>query len=175
MLPLTIVEQKLVEENHNLIYGFINKRNLNFEEYYDILALSLCRAAKYFDASKGCFSTIANQCMVSDVASYMKSLYGKSKIPTSNLIYLDASLDEDNDMSVANKIPDGNYYLEIYIESDDMYRILYSMLDEKEKQIAYYKEHGFTEAQIAKKMGCSQPNIHFYIKKIQKKWNKFYN
>lgn len=175
MLPLTVVEQKLVEENHNLIYDFINKKNLNLEEYYDILALSLCQAAKHYDVTKGCFSTIANKCMTSGVIDYIRSLSFTTKIPTSNLIYLDASFDEDNDMSLANKIPDGNCYLEINIESDDMYRILYSMLDEKEKQIAYYKEHGFTEAQIAKKMGCSQPNIHFYIKKIQKKWNKFYS
>ena len=63
---LTSEQKKIVEDNHNLIYFYINKNNLDETEYYDLLALSLCKAAKKFDPSKGKFSTFAMHCFKMD-------------------------------------------------------------------------------------------------------------
>jgi RNA polymerase sporulation-specific sigma factor len=63
---LTPKQKKIVEDNHNLIYFYINKNNLDENEYYDLLALSLCKAAKKFDPSKGKFSTFAMHCFKMD-------------------------------------------------------------------------------------------------------------
>lgn len=59
---LTKQQQQLVEENHNLIYKYMSLYKLNMDDYYDILAIALCRAAKFYDSSKGSFSTLAFVC-----------------------------------------------------------------------------------------------------------------
>ena len=50
---LTKEQKELVENNHKLIYYYIHKNGLSLDEYYDILAIGLCKAALNFDESKG--------------------------------------------------------------------------------------------------------------------------
>lgn len=45
-------QRKLVENNHNLIYAILHKYNLPIDEYYDVAAIGLCKAAITFDAEK---------------------------------------------------------------------------------------------------------------------------
>ncbi len=53
-------QQDLVSDNHNLIYSYANKMNLDINEYYDLLAIGLCKAAKMYDPNRGyAFSTYA--------------------------------------------------------------------------------------------------------------------
>ena len=56
---LTSKQKELVEVNHNLIYKFASIKNVSIEEYYDILAIGLCKAAMAFDENKGKFSTVS--------------------------------------------------------------------------------------------------------------------
>ena len=61
---MTEKEQKLAEENHNLIYDFAKKRNLVVEDYYGLLAIGLCNAATaYSSENENTFSTYAYSCM----------------------------------------------------------------------------------------------------------------
>ena len=70
---ITEEQKKLAEENHNLIYRFLSKYNLSIDDYYDIAAIGLCKAAMTFDKSKSKFSTYAFKCM------YMIMLHEKRK------------------------------------------------------------------------------------------------
>ncbi len=56
---LTPEQQKLVEDNHNLIYHILNKMNLDIEEYYGLAAIGLCQAARNYSNTKAKFSTYA--------------------------------------------------------------------------------------------------------------------
>lgn len=49
MEHLTPQQQKLVEDNHNLIYSLAYKKNINLDEFYGDLAIGLCKAALAFD------------------------------------------------------------------------------------------------------------------------------
>ena len=44
-------QKSLVTENHNLIYSFLKKYNLDVDEYYDLAAIGLCNACINYDAS----------------------------------------------------------------------------------------------------------------------------
>ena len=68
-MRMTDEQRKLVEDNHNLIYGFLNKKELT-DDYYDIVALGLCKAAMNYDESKGRFSTLAFKCMDREIGIY---------------------------------------------------------------------------------------------------------
>ncbi|HZJ99851.1 MAG TPA: sigma-70 family RNA polymerase sigma factor [Tissierellaceae bacterium] len=58
MRKLTKDQQKIVEDNHNLIYDFLHRRGLNVDEYYGLVAESLCKAVLNWDKSKGKLSTL---------------------------------------------------------------------------------------------------------------------
>ena len=57
---LTQEQQKLAEQYHGLIFSFAKEMRLSFEEWYGVLAIALCKAAAFYDPSKGyCFMTTA--------------------------------------------------------------------------------------------------------------------
>ena len=63
---------RMVEENHNLIYGFLHKYKLS-EDFYGDAAIGLCKAAESYDASKGsAFATYAYKCMFNECRKTMR-------------------------------------------------------------------------------------------------------
>ncbi|HZJ99367.1 MAG TPA: sigma-70 family RNA polymerase sigma factor, partial [Tissierellaceae bacterium] len=68
----------IVEDNHNLIYSFIHRRGLDVDEYYGLVAESLCRAVMNWDESKGALSTIFYTIATNDLyREWRKGLAGK--------------------------------------------------------------------------------------------------
>lgn len=65
---LTREQQKLVEDNHNLIYFILRKMNLDDDEFYGIAAIGLCKAAmSYGTSNKVVFSTYAHHAMHAEI------------------------------------------------------------------------------------------------------------
>lgn len=60
--PLTPEQRKLAEKYHNLIFYFMNRKGLDQEEFYDILAIALCKAARLYDPSEYTFTTYCYRC-----------------------------------------------------------------------------------------------------------------
>ena len=58
---LTDEERKIAEENHNLIYFFINHFKVDIEEYYDLFAIDYINCIKSFDKNKGKLSTLLSK------------------------------------------------------------------------------------------------------------------
>lgn len=69
MNKLTPEQSKLVEDNHQLIYGFLTKYKLPAEEWYDLCAIGLVRAALDYNEDKGAFSTLAYIYMFNEMRS----------------------------------------------------------------------------------------------------------
>lgn len=53
---LTYDEQKLVEDNHELIYLVADCMELDINEYYGLLAIALCHAAQKYKSRKRAYS-----------------------------------------------------------------------------------------------------------------------
>ena len=49
---MTEEQRKLVEDNHNLIYSFLQKYHLTIDEYYGLAAIGLCKAGKTYNGQK---------------------------------------------------------------------------------------------------------------------------
>mgnify|MGYP003296767794 CR=1 FL=1 len=168
---LTEEQRKLVEENHNLIFKFANKKNISIDEYYDILAIGMCNAASIFDSNKGSFSTIAFHCMENELNLYWRHTNRMCAVPDGMVVSYDAhrntedSKVEDSFLSI---LSDDSFTHEIAI-GDTMFLILIDMLTDKEKNIALLLISGYTQEEIAEKMNCSRQNIGNYIKHIRKK------
>ena len=56
---MTEYQKQLVIENHNLIYRFLQKEKLNMEDWYDLSAIGMCKAAKTFNEGTYKLSTNA--------------------------------------------------------------------------------------------------------------------
>lgn len=179
---LNTKQQQLISENHNLIYGFAHKRKLNLDEYYDILALALCRAALSYDLHKSSFQTYAYMIMGSEVNAYQRAL-NKSKRKLDKSIK-EIRLDEPikghssgilKDSSIGEHTIHPSIPLSEMCEGKIMAEKMLSVLSDKEQEIVMGKKEGLTNYEIGKQLKCSAQNIDYYIRKIRRKWLKHFD
>lgn len=173
---LTNEQQKLVETNHNLIYKFAHQRNLVIDEYYDILAIGLCRAAIGYDKSKGEFSTLAFCCMYNELCMHWRHEQRQSAIPDNMIVSYGATVcNSENDSDGSGETTFLDYFADKHCTDDIvinnmMSNILLNVLNDKERSIVEFLVDGFSQSDIATKLNCSRQNINHYIKQIGKKW-----
>ena len=165
---LTNEQKELVAENHNLIYGYAYKNGVLLDDYYDVLAIGLCKAAKHYDSSKGKFSTFAFKCMNNEMNMMFNNLYKKSIIP-------------DAMVSSYGSLPYGDDFTETIqdskscndIEYNTMVNEILSLLTKKESVIFKYLLNDLTHNEIANILKCNRQNITYSINKIRKKVSKY--
>lgn len=178
MNSLNAIQQHLVEDNHNLIYSFAHSKKLNLEEYYDLLAIALCKAALIFDENKGMFSTLVYTCMNNEVKLTKRKENEQKTIPeymVDSLDYIYSSDNDDVENSLKNKIikdifpaPDESVANTIMFNN-----FYYQNLDDKERTIVDLVFQGKNQTDISKKLSVSQPQVSRLIKEIKTKWIKY--
>ena len=76
--PLTREQQRFAEENHDLVYGFLNAKNLPESLFYDVVIFGYLRAAQEYcevpSLHRYKFSTLAWKRMRSSLSNYYKYL-----------------------------------------------------------------------------------------------------
>lgn len=171
-LKLTEKQRKLVSDNHNLIYWYAYKNNLSIDDYYDILAIGLCKAAKHFDETKGAFSTLGYISMQNAVNTYWKSLKNKSNIPQSEILYYHAQ-STIGDMNFLEMISDCSSLESV--DYDIMLSEFTGSLTDKEKDIVDMLIDGMKHSEIANELSCSRQNVDYYVRIIREKFNSYLN
>ena len=164
---LTDEQCKLVEKNHNLIYSFASKKNLIADEYYDILAIGLCNAARGYNVSKGYkFSTYAFVCMNNELNAYWRSIQKKTAIPKDATLSYDVKYDDDTNGFMNSLIECSTYDETICnIALDELIK----RLNSNEKFIIKNLMNGCTQKEISDKMNCTSQNISLYVKRLRSK------
>ena len=167
---LTDEQRELVTKNHDLIYSFAHKINISIDEYYDVLAIGLCKAAKSFDNSKGEFSTLAYSCMSNELGDCWRSMNKKSSVPNNMIVSCDSTIekeDADNKNSFIDAFSDCRSY-----EDEEYVTIvtdIFNQLNEKEKFVFVKLLLDSSRHDIAKAMNCSVPNVFYYVQNIRNK------
>lgn len=164
-------QQDLVSDNHNLIYSYANKMNLDINEYYDLLAIGLCKAAKTYDPSRGyAFSTYAYFAMRTECYQYWRHLKTVSQIPEELIFsYNNPFSDESEKQDRIERINDifGTYQLNsTEIELKEFIDSLKSI----ERRIIFEKMYGYTQREIAMHVGRYQVTIGRILKQLKEKW-----
>lgn len=97
-------QQKLVEENHNLIYSFMNKNRLSLnavEDWYGTCAVALCKAALIFNPDTNiAFSTLAYVCM----SNAMKMVFRSQDKEIKNPLSLQYTITEEENITLQDCI-----------------------------------------------------------------------
>lgn len=163
---LTEDQRKLVTENHNLIYGYAYNKKILIDDYYDILAIGLCKAAKTFDQDKGKFSTLAYRCMENEINEYWRNTQRKSCIPEDIVV----SYNRENFCNQDSLL---EYLIDHQASESLLYEIISSefvdLLTDRENTIYQYLLMGLAHNEIADKLGCKKQSIAYHIKNIRGK------
>lgn len=171
-MTLNDEQRKLVEDNHALIPWYIKRRNLDFDDWYDILALSLCKAAFYYDESKGStFSSFATRCMDCDVHIEMRCRSRRIE-SSEDILSLDFEYcDDDGDCyDFSELIPDITSDTESYVISKITIDNLNKHLDNRSKYIIGMLSAGRNQATIARNLGISRQRCSVLIGKLKEQY-----
>jgi RNA polymerase sigma factor (sigma-70 family) len=159
---LTAEQQKLVEDNHNLIYGYCQMHRISPDEYYDLLAIELCEAAQNYDDSKGNFSTVAYKYM--ENALRLNHLYNHRQMrdPANIAISLDEPLSNNSEFSAII-----GYDCDF---TDVEAREFVSRLTAREKFVLSMLLQGAQRSEIMEALGKSHTTVHKIRTKIREKF-----
>ena len=153
---LTAEQRQLAADNHNLIYQVLHERHWSIDEYYDIAAIGLCKAAKAFKSELGYkFSTYACKYIVGEVLhTYRKARAQKRDGYT-------VGFDEQPPGSYTGTYGDmlavPSTAQEIAEYSDVMERI--KLLKPKQQTAVMLTATGYTQPEIASHMNCSKQAV----------------
>ncbi len=154
-MRLNDAQRKLVEENHDLIYWYIHLKNLDIEEWYDRLAIELCITCYKYQPSKGSLSNFFKlRCDNMIRNEFIKTFTAKRM---NNGIY---TLDEAKNH-----------------ETEDSFTLsrIEEMINSDETGILRLKYEGYTQTEIAKKVGLTQAYVSQIINRYRKEYkNEIY-
>lgn len=162
---MTQDQVRLVEENHNLIYGYLRKRGLPVDDWYDILAIALCEAAMAYDSHKSNFSTLAYLKFGSAVwAEWRRHEADKRKADRETVSLSIHMMDDDDDIErQLICIEDGYQKTEIRMFLD----VLIPKLSQRDKDILRMRINGNNYRDIGKTLGISWQAAQRRMKKVQ--------
>lgn len=165
-MKLTPAQQQLVEDNHNLIYGFLREYNLSQDEYYDLAAIGLCKAAQSFNSNrKSKFSYYAYLVMLTEVKMYWRK-ERKCVKPSCSLDDIVLNGDHVN-VSLAEIIADPNDTSAYITTPIDRLCTELAKHNERYPTILYMTCQGYTQKEIGLRFGLKQTSISKLIKKMK--------
>lgn len=166
---------KLIEHNLRLVAHIIKKyyaASTDQEDLISIGTIGLIKAVSTFDYTKGTrFATYGSRCVENEILMHFRSLK-KTALDR----YFDDPVDSDKDgnsLCLIDMISDGTDVadsIELIIRCEQLYKLIQSELDEREKQIIrmrYGLDNGkaLTQREVAKELGISRS----YVSRIEKK------
>ena len=149
-IPLTPLERSFAEENHNLIYKFLNDKHLPEDDYYDVVVFGFLRAVKRYFAEpalqKYSFSTLAMWSMHREYLKFLKTK--RSQKRTADIISLQAM---DENVSTTGEFDDLSPELEMQL----LLHALAGKTSQRQQNILRLRGYGYPLQDIAEKHGIS--------------------
>ena len=170
---MTDEQRQLAADNHNLIYSFLNHFGYDHEEYYDLAAIGLCKAAESWNPKRGMFSTYAYACMSNWIKNEIKSKNVAKRIPEELICsYNGSSVDGDDDLlEFIEAIPNNED-----IERDGIDRFMMDLylnrlgdLSDRDRQVFLLLLDGYSMREIGRILGCNHNSVAFIRRKIGSK------
>ena len=174
-MRLTEEQKKMVEDNHGLIMWYLNENDLPYEEYYDICAIAMCRAAIRFNPENGVqFSTYATKAMENEIKSYHRNKHASVRNNHSRRVSLSTqvrSYDDNEKLTLSDVIADSGFGGKSP-EDIVMSRSFTCSLTEREAMVVQMVIDGYTYREIGAEIGCTHQNVHRIMSKAKEKLRK---
>jgi len=165
-------QRKIVEDNHNLIYAFLSSNSLDIEEYYDLAAIGICKAALSYDKEKGQFSTLAYKCMWNQVMVEKRKQKAISRGDGLQVLYYDACFEsDDSEISFLEMLEDWKADTGKQAEIRHFLYSIYSKLNELESKMFDLLLRGYKQKEVAILCGRSQTTVGNLRKRLKNLYN----
>lgn len=160
----------LGEDNHNLIYWFLHKRNLNIEEWYDIIAIGYVKGLNSYNPNIGnTFATYVTKCMSMEYNMELRGRLSNKRAANTNCVSLNNNISNKEDgiipfVDVLSEDPDTTVvWVEEFLQT----------LNPKERDIIQSLLGGYTKREPAIKYGCTPTWIGEIVRKVGRKYRKW--
>lgn len=167
MHMLTEEQREFATDNHNLIYSFLHKMNLDIDDWYDIVAIGYVNAVYAYNPGKAKFSSYVFECMRNTVRVEKRNFNAKKRQVF--MISLDEPCKESEvELDLREVIPDRrNYYQDTEL-SIDLQDSIIRKLSSRQKEVIWMAMDGLKQKEIADRLGVKQGTISRDMQMIKK-------
>lgn len=172
MQKLNDEQRKLVEDNHKLIYSFMQKKKLFSDDWYSILAIGLCKAALNYNNELGNkFSTYAYATMENEVRLELVKSQTQKRNSEHSVLYYNDNIRSGNTERIT--LLDTIHDRHIDIENDaifitDMTNAMNKIKSDKRRFIVKLLSYGYSRKDVSQILGCSQEAIRQSLVKARR-------
>lgn len=164
-----------VEENLPLVYwtirNYFGAEYLVDDDVVQVGMIGLWKACKYYNTGIATFSTFAFRCISNAIKREIRNQ--KAKIPETfyqlvsfeDTVFLNG---EDTDIELKDIISDPKDLLSDYMTKQD-FQSFQNSLQENDRKLLDLLLKGFTQSNIGKELGISQPQVSRKIKHLKNK------
>lgn len=154
--------QKLIQDNHNLIYHFLRKYGLEDNEFYDLAAIALCNAAATYRPEAGVtFAHYALTCMLNAWHSEYRELTCQCRDAARTDLFCEVG---DGCLTT----PDTRNFVNLICVLDMIERCE-AMCTRNEKAVLNGMLRGNTSVEIAGRLGVSHQRIEQLTRHVRQK------
>lgn len=168
--PLTDFERKHAAENHNLVYGFLNRYGYSLENFYDIAIFGYLKAVQIYNRredlrSKYTFPFISWKYMRAEIGNYFKMENAKKRKPLGGVVSLDAGYWGREDFY--NCLPVKKYPESEELEMKQLEEFVKDLSDVQQKIIKMRVE-GYKNYEIYAALEMKPSTYYMEVKRIKK-------
>jgi len=162
--------KELITKNLGLVYGFMKDKGIYDLDLFQELSMYLCKQTdKYYDAKRSTFSTFAYYIL----NNYMTRVYKRQQRQSSlEALNIDELSESENTTLYENVMRYDEPLYEDIIEDEQLSQIISSLRPQRRKIIKMWVD-GYTDTEVAKKLGISKQAVnhfrHTLIKKIKER------
>lgn len=167
-------QRKLVEDNHNLIYAFLNSNNLSIDEYYDLAAIGICKAALSYKEDVSKFSTFAYKCMWNQVMIEKRKQSAIRRADDKAVLYYEEMFNcnfDGDECCFLSLLPDFKYDTEKQAEIRHWLYDVYRTLNDKETLMLKLLIQGYKQKEVCRIVGCAQPTVSRFINRLKNRYD----
>lgn len=166
---LTEEQRALIEQNHNLIYGYLYRRGLDIDEWYGVCALAICRAAAMYEAEKGAFAPYCYTAFSNAIYCVMRDTKRRDEI--AKFVSLTTQIrtngdTETDDVVLPIPVEEPGYDR---VEVADVQARTEARLRDTERQVLALRLAGLSNTEIGKLLGVTNQRIAQRMERIRKK------
>ena len=149
--PLTKKQRRFAETHHDMVYAFLRSKNLDADEFYDVVIFGYLRAVcKYTsdpELRKYAFTTIAWDCMECDLYNYYR--YLNRPIRNAPIVSLNSPAYPNADLTLEDVLGRKDRLMQ-ELEMELLLHDLAASLPSREMRIIHMKVRGDRMHDIAK-------------------------
>ena len=154
MRRLTDEERRIVEENHDLIYWVANLKHLPLDEWYDLLAITLCESAMKHDPKKSKLSWYYKQRVDWKVSHHFTTQNYQKRIPQ--------ELIGDIHDEVHGDIP----------VEDELLELIDWIENQEHREVIKLVAMGYTQKEIGDELGISRSKVSLIMKEVREAYDR---